>query len=599
MKRFFGRFFAAIGIFVTVLVLLPIGFAFFSKPKLPTIQPDSILVMNLSDSYSESPSGGGIRVYLEGPQPNFLNLLTSLDVASNDDRIKAIAIFIDDMSLGLAQLDELRQALTSFRKSGKKIYAYALSFGDLSSGLTKYFLASIADKIWLQPFSGLNITGLHIDQPFFGKLLDRYDVNRQVYARTIYKNAYSSFTDKSASDAQTEAMTHLLDQLFTYIASQTESARELRTDLLLDISQSSPMLSDEKTLELGLIDNIKYRDEFITEVLNLTETRIRDTKDMPQDNPQGLFNNPRLISINAYALQLKTPPKQALAKIAVIYGSGPIMPDNDGDSFLGRSMILSAANMEHQFDRALADKATKAIVFRIDSPGGSAVASETIRRLVRIAQDKNIPVFASLGNYAASGGYWIASPCDKIYASALTITGSIGALGGKVSFREFLENIDINVSSFSSGNNGSLWSPLSPYNETQEAFVSEVMDRLYARFIKIVAEGRKLSLDHVSEIAKGRVWTGIDAMKFGLIDELGGLTQTIAGVAQHIGITDLSKIDIVEYPKPQTIEDHLKLLLSGDFMVLSDGIQMAQRIYSDIKLMLSETIQAHTRLTIK
>ena len=236
--------------------------------------------------------------------------------------------------------------------------------------------------------------------------------------------------------------------------------------------------------------------------------------------------------------------------------------DKDGGGLLGQSYVMGADETRRSFEAALKDPQIKAIVFRIDSPGGSAVASETVRRLIYIAQEKGVPVVASLGNVAASGGYWFAAPCKKILAQNMTITGSIGTIGGKIVFREFLENFDVNISTMSVGDNGSLWSPLTSYTDDQRRHLDRTMDLLYARFIEVVSQGRKLSLEHVSEIAKGRVWTGTEAKEYGLIDQFGGLREAF-NVAKDLGKISGDIYEIAIYPKPKSLLESLQQTLSG------------------------------------
>ncbi len=607
MKRFFGKFFATIGILATLLIAVPLLVGWYLKSDSIEIPPQTFLTIDLSQPISDSPETDPWQSLFMPPQPNLLSLVRSIHHAKSDPKISGIVLDINHLSIGMAQLDEIRQALVAFRKSGKPIYAYSDSFGDLSPSLIKYFFASIADKIWSQPFSGLNLTGLHIDQPYFGKLLDHLDVKRQIYQRSAYKNAFSSLVNEKATQDETDAMEHLLSKIFTYVSMSIEASRELGEGMILNISKSVPMLSDEKAVELNLIDETRYKDEFLEMVLseshpenasqNIQDQRTtKQIKKLPSflshDQKETIFKNEQLVDLGTYALSLRSKnEKKPQQNIAVIYASGPITADDESRSFIDRSLQANSRRLERYFDMALSDPNTRAIVLRIDSPGGSAVASETIRRLVLIAKQRKIPVIASLGNYAASGGYWIASPCDKILASALTITGSIGAIGGKISIREALEHFDINVSSFQTGDNGSLWSPLSAYNEAQDGMINETLDRLYARFVTIVAEGRNLTLQHVSEIAKGRVWSGQDALQFGLIDQFGGILDAINMASQLAGATDANQMSVVEYPNAKTINDKFSDFLGGEISMFSSLIRHLQQIVMTYSILTSKDVQ--------
>jgi protease-4 len=285
-------------------------------------------------------------------------------------------------------------------------------------------------------------------------------------------------------------------------------------------------------------------------------------------------------------------------KIALIYGVGAIMQDDrEGGGLMGQSYIMGANETRRNFEEALNDPQVKAIVFRIDSPGGSSVASETVRRLIHIAQGKGVPVVASLGNVAASGGYWFAAPCKKVFAQNMTITGSIGTFGGKIVFRELLENFDINISTMAVGENGSLWSPLTVYSDDQQRHIDRTLDLLYARFIEIVAQGRSLSLEHVSEVAKGRAWTGGEAKTFGLVDEIGGLREAFAAAKDLGGIASKRPYEIVIYPRPKTVLENVQLALTGhsSFGVFWRNMTQALSHFkillsNDVKLMAPENV---------
>ena len=252
-------------------------------------------------------------------------------------------------------------------------------------------------------------------------------------------------------------------------------------------------------------------------------------------------------------------PLKTDSKIALIYGLGAIQ-EGGGDerNLLNDEFILSAEETRQAFDDALEDPKVKTILLRLDTPGGSAVASETVRRSVLQAQAKGVPVIVSVGNVSASGGYWIMSPANRIFADAMTITGSIGVIMGKMNFKKALENLDITIDHLSVGENGSLNSPLSAYTETQLDQLNRTLDLLYFRFKKIVSEGRKLDLDHVGEVAKGRVWSGIQAKKFGLIDQIGGIWDALTYIKQSLGLKPEEAITIQVFPAPKTTLQALK-----------------------------------------
>ncbi len=594
MKKFLMRFLATIGFITLLPIVALLGMKLFQS-KAPDLPPQIVLTLDVGENFPESPALKGLQQILTGPTTTFFDLLRALSAAELDPKVKGIVLRLNDPAIDLAQLEELRGALMTFRKSGKFVMVYADTFGDLSPGTKKYYLASCADQIWMQPFSSLNLTGIHVDQPFFGNVLKKLGVLPQISTRKEYKNAYASFTDAEASEANKEATTNLLQRLHDKLMADITAGRELSSTALQEVTRNNPMMSDKEAKTNHLIDRLGYIDEFKQAALD--KASVGDTAPSNSDKKDPK-KAPAFIPILYYSALVNEVLEPQEEKIALIYGVGAIMQDDkEGNGLMGQSYVMGADETRRSFEDALKDPQIKAIVFRIDSPGGSAVASETVRRLIHIAQDKGVPVVASLGNVAASGGYWFAAPCKKILAQNMTITGSIGTIGGKIVFREFLENFDVNISTMTVGENGSLWSSLTAYTEDQQRYIDLTMDLLYARFIEIVAQGRGLALEHVSEIAKGRVWTGTEAKTFGLVDEIGGLREAFAAAKELGGIDAKNPYEIVIYPRPKTVLESLQQALTGksSFGVFWRNMTKALSHFkvllsSDIKLMAPENV---------
>lgn len=588
------RFLATIGFITLLPIVALLGMKLFQS-KAPDLPPQIVLTLDVGENFPESPALKGLQQILTGPTTTFFDLLRALSAAELDPKVKGIVLRLNDPAIDLAQLEELRGALMTFRKSGKFVMVYADTFGDLSPGTKKYYLASCADQIWMQPFSSLNLTGIHVDQPFFGNVLKKLGVLPQISTRKEYKNAYASFTDAEASEANKEATTNLLQRLHDKLMADITAGRELSSTALQEVTRNNPMMSDKEAKTNHLIDRLGYIDEFKQAALDKASVGGTAPSNSDKKDPKKA---PAFIPIHYYSALVNEALEPQEEKIALIYGVGAIMQDDkEGNGLMGQSYIMGADETRRSFEDALKDPQIKAIVFRIDSPGGSAVASETVRRLIHIAQDKGVPVVASLGNVAASGGYWFAAPCKKILAQNMTITGSIGTIGGKIVFREFLENFDVNISTMTVGENGSLWSPLTAYTEDQQRYIDLTMDLLYARFIEIVAQGRGLALEHVSEIAKGRVWTGTEAKTFGLVDEIGGLREAFAAAKELGGIDAKNPYEIVIYPRPKTVLESLQQALTGksSFGVFWRNMTKALSHFkvllsSDIKLMALENV---------
>lgn len=530
MKKFIVRFLAFIGF----LALLPLFFiiAFEILPVKNLMMPESgILEINLDDEFPEVPSSPSLSFILGKKETTFLQLLQALDKARLDHRIKGIALRLNTPTLGLAQIDEMRTLLKQFQKNGKFVMAHATSFGDLTPNTKAYYLVGSADQLWMQPFSSLNLTGIHVDQPFLGKFLKELGIHAQIDTRKEYKNAFSFITDDHFTVAHQEATLHLLSTIYDSLLAGISEDRELPRELLREITKMTPLGVDVEAKEKGLVDVLGYVDEF-------KEAALR------RAGPKSSF-----ISLDAYRAALQEKQKTSEEKIAVIYGVGAVTQEAHPSYLLGGMPIISAEEIRQAFEDALQNPKIKAIVLRVDSPGGSAIASETIRHMVLVAQQKNVPVIASIGNVAASGGYWFIAPCKKILASPLSITGSIGVVMGKLVFKEFLQKWGINVDHISVGENGSLWSPLSPYTTTQQISINRFLDVIYLRFKEIVSEGRNLPFDHINEISKGRVWTGVDAKRLGLIDRFGSFQDAIEVAKSMAGIAKENPIELIIYPE--------------------------------------------------
>ncbi|NCP61764.1 MAG: signal peptide peptidase SppA [Alphaproteobacteria bacterium] len=582
------RFLATVGFITLLPLIILLGMKLFQAKTMPDLPTQTVLTLDLGENFPESPALKGLQQILTGPTTTFFELLRALSAAELDPKVKGIVLRLNDPALGLAQLEELREALMTFRKNGKFVMVYADTFGDLSPGTKKYYLASCADQIWMQPFSSLNLTGTQVDQPFFGSVLKKLGVLPQISTRKEYKNAYASLTDSKASDANKEATTNLLQRLHDKLMADITEGRELSATALQEVTRDNPMMSDQEAKTNHFIDRLGYIDEFKQAALD--KASAEGTAQSNADK-KDLKKAPAFVSIHYYSALVNEALAPQEEKIALIYGVGAVLQDDkEGGGLMGQSYIMGADETRRSFEEALKNPQIKAVVFRIDSPGGSAVASETVRRLIHIAQDQGVPVVASLGNVAASGGYWFAAPCKKILAKNMTITGSIGTIGGKVVFRELLENFDVNISTMAVGENGSLWSPLTAYTDDQQRHIDRTMDLLYARFIEIVAQGRGLSLDHVGEIAKGRVWTGEEAKTFGLVDEIGGLREAFAAAKELGGIAAKNPYEIVVYPRPKTVLENLQQALLGksSFSVVWKNIT---QLFAHFKLLLSGDIK--------
>ena len=587
MKKFFGRFLAVIGALALLpILLLVVGSFFFSKvDKEVNINPKTVLVVDLSKEYPEEPPRGVMSFIHRVGGTSFYELISSVEEAATDNRIKGIVLLVSEVEMGLAQLEELRNAIKEFKSKGKFVLAYASSFGDLTPGTKKLYIASSADEVWMQPFSTVNITGLHVNQPFFGAVLKDWGVKPQITTRKQYKNAYASLTDERASAANIEATTNLMQKLYGKIISSMASDLKIDDGVIQKITLENPMMSDQEAKAAKVIHRIGYIDQ-------VRESALARAGSLATSwNPT---EHNAILSIDEYFRAIRrddNSSKKSLKKIAIIYGVGMVMQNgDDSDGLLGNDNVMSAERVRDDFEEVFKDRDVKAVVFRIDSPGGSAVASETMRRQLLLAKEKSLPVVASIGNVAASGGYWCIAPATKILASELSITGSIGTIGGKIAFKGLLENFGVNVDSMSVGENGSLWSPLTEYSAIQQGFLDKTMDQLYERFVDIVATGRNLDSARVEDVAKGRVWTGAEAKQFNLVDKIGGFKAAIAEAKKLAGVAEGEEVEIVIYPAKKSVFAFLKDSLSGKPAIFS-MLKEIKSIYLTTKIALGNEIK--------
>jgi protease-4 len=574
MRKFFGRFFAFIGVLVCIPLFIGILMAIFHMHWSPSVPKQGVIALDLSKPYSEGSSNNPFQSFLGNESLSFLDLLKALEEAAYDERIKGIVLNVDEVTMGLAQMEELREALQLFRDQGKFIYAYANTFGDLSSATKAYYIASSADQIWMQPYSSVNLTGLYVAQPFLRKFLTNFGVVPQIETRKEYKNAFSFLTDDKFSDASREATTGILTEVYKTLIETIAADRELKIEMVYALTKNEPMMSDSRAKEIGLIDHLGYVDQFKDATLQLAG------------------ENAEFVSVeNYYEGATSWENTRGDSHIAVIKCVGAIeQHEFSQESFLSDSFIVGAEETRAHFEEALKDPKTKAIILRIDSPGGSAVASETIRRSILLAQSKRVPVIASLSNTAASGGYWFAVPCKKIVSNAMTLTGSIGTIAGKIVFKGALNKYDVFVDSIAVGENGSLWSMYAEYTPEQKKFLDQTLDTLYSRFIQIVAEGRKLPLDHIKEIAKGRVWTGRQAHAFGLVDVIGGFYDALDLAKEQAGIPERDEVAVIFYPLHESTLERLKQSFTHHGWILGTWRQLTSLLQS-IRLILSQKVQ--------
>lgn len=532
-----------------------------------TLPEQMVLHLPIETDYPE------YKEFAYGPKvPTMREVTAALATAQDDDRVKAVVATLRGGALNMAHLYELRQAVQEFRASGKPAYFYVTSFAEQGQGIGSYYLAAAFDEIWMQPVGALSIPGMKAEVPYARGLLEKVGVVPDIFARKEYKNVFESFTAESMSEPSREMMTAIIGDIAYQLRSDIAADREIATTTLQELVDRGLIL-DREALEAGLVDVLDYSDTLI-ERIRSDITGKPDSKSLKfVDINSYVRHHPSITNVkgNNPPFPVVTKDKEnkktvetAAPKIALIYAVGAIVPhmtraDMPG-VFMGGQNI-SATDMSRTFNEAIDDKNVKVIVLRLDSPGGSPSASETLRAKILRAQAKGKKVVISMGETAASGGYWMAAPADYIFATPLTLTGSIGVAGGKFVLAGLWEKVGVNWDSVEWGANAGLLSANEPYNEAQRARYAAMMDNVYDSFIARVAEGRKMDPVQAELLARGRVWTGRQARQKGLVDEIGSLDDALDYAARLAGAEDRHGVQMEILPKPETAWERLARFL--------------------------------------
>lgn len=439
-------------------------------------------------------------------------LIDALHAAAADSLVSAVALNLGTTKIGIATAQDVRGAIAAVVASGKPVYAYAASFGAMSPGTVDYYLASAATEIWMAPSGDLNLLGMMLESPFIGNALDELEVDVQLAQREEYKAAVETFTRAGYSGPARESLQRLVDSLRETVAAGISADRGLPLAAIEDAIDAPPF-SAEAAQTAALIDRIGYTDEFFTAL----EERHPDDE---------------LASIQTYmdAIDSAGDPQ---ANVAYIQAIGPVV-DQAGDPF--DTSVIAPDNVGLALASALEDPAIDAVILRIDSPGGSYTASDAIWRDVIRLREAGKPVVASMGNVAASGGYYIAMGADRIVAQPTTITGSIGVFAGKFVIDAATRNFGITWDRVAAGTNAGMFSWTDGYTPAQWASLNTTLDRIYQDFVRKAAAGRRMGYDVLEAFARGRVWTGADALDHGLIDALGGPAEALAEVRSLLNL---------------------------------------------------------------
>lgn len=526
--------------FIFFFFILIIGAVAGSDDGKPDLKKNSVIELDLSEislDYNGTFEANPFQALFEkGQKASVTEVIDAIESAKNDDNIQGISILKNNSSLGLAQSKAIRNKLDEFKKSGKFIFAYSdvLSQKD-------YYLNSVADQIFLNPVGELDFKGLATEIIYLKELQEKSGVKFEVIRHGKYKSAVEPFLAQEMSPENREQISILLQSIWNTITTDISKSRNIDIITLNQIADSLGARTPQLALQKKLIDKIGYEDEYHDEIRK--KLKVKKDED---------YN---AISISDYASRAESPLTNFTANhtIAVIYAQGEIQSGE------GNVNIIGEGSINRSLQEARKNKDIKAIVLRVDSPGGNALTSELIWREIELTK-KVKPVVVSMGNYAASGGYYISCNSDYIFAEPNTITGSIGVFGMLPNLNELGKNIGINAEQVKTNANASDYSVFKPLDENFRAVVLESIEDVYGTFLKRVADGRKMTIEQVNAIAQGRVWTGTDALQNGLIDKLGGLDDAIAHAATLAKIKDYR---IENYPEYETNFEDLITNISG------------------------------------
>ncbi len=534
IRRFIGRFLAVVGFLSLLLVAAVAALVWWGMGQLErrtaVAVPETVVVVaDWRGGVPEKSRGfSGLPGLPFDATPALPDVLLALDRAAGDPRVRALVVRMDGEGLGLAKAQELHAAVRRFGAANKPTFVYADSLGELQGGMVGSYLAAAFDHVQLQPLGTLGLTGLSAEQPYFGRLLDELDVGRQVVQREAYKTVLESFERSEPSPEQRATLQRLLDGLFDQLVDGIAAGRGLEPVAVRQAVDRGPLLGEE-ALALGLIDAIGHEPELWQRVRERAGTDAR-------------------IMLQRYVRAAPPDEVTPAATVGFVHAVGPIRRGSE-ERFGGR-LEIAGDSLAAAIDAAR-EARVDALLVRVSSPGGSAVASETVAGALRRAKVAGIPVIVSMGDVAASGGYWIAMDADRLLAAPMTLTGSIGVVAGKPALGELLERMGVDVAIERRGANAGFGSLVEPWDERALARLETLLDDVYESFVDGVAAGRGMAPERVRAVAGGQVWTGSEAATHGLVDQLGGFLEALDAAKVAAGVTVDDVVTLQPFPRPR------------------------------------------------
>ena len=562
LRNTLSSFLAMIFLFVLVIVFI---FYLIPKEEVVFVKDNSVLKIEFKDPVldrtSENPFSDIdlLNSSTEG-SVEFKDILDNIEKAKNDDKIKGIYLNFSSVNAGFSQIEEIRNKLFDFKESGKFIYSYADSYSQ-----SAYYLASVSDKIALNPEGIIELKGLSAEIMFYKGLMDKLGIDAQIIRHGKFKGAVEPFMYNQMSNENREQIEKLLNSISDYMIDGIATEREgVTSEEIHKMINNMYLSSARKCLESGIIDKIAYQDQILSDLEDKSEHEITLTDYMKVKNPKTSVSD---------------------NKIAIIYATGEINTGKGSYNTIGSETTVEAIR------EASEDENVKAIVLRVNSPGGSALASEIIWREINLAKQKK-KIVVSMGDYAASGGYYIACNADKIFANNSTLTGSIGVFGIVPNTKNFLnEKLGVYIETVKTHKHSDIANGYRKLSDDELNVIQNSVEDIYETFITHVSEGRGIPVRKVDEIGQGRVWSGTDALSIGLIDEIGGLEDAIASAADLSALEDYRIITLPK--KTDMFEEFIESFSAKQNIVLPDFLGISEKMINQLEFLNSkEKIQA-------
>lgn len=501
-----------------------------------------VLELDLRSMPPETSGFDPLAIITGGSRPVALrDMVAAIHRAAEDPRVAGLIARVQLGASPSAAVQELREAIVEFTAAKP-----SLAWAETYPGTLSYYLASAFGEVWMQPAGSLGLIGFASNATFLRDAFDKAGIEAQFVARGEYKSAVNRFTEHGFTEAHREAVTRMLESLQEQVWEAVARSRKLDTGVLDVLADRAPLLRED-AVSSGLVDRIGFRDEAYDRIAELV-----GVQDVSEENAPPRLYLSRYAGAARPRLSPPAPPvpgRRPKPKVAVVNIDGTIVDGRGGPQFLPfGSSTVGSDTIAPALREAAADESVSAIVLRVNSPGGSVTASETLWREVKRARKLGKPVVASMGAVAASGGYYIAVAADAIVASPATITGSIGVITGKLVIRDLLERLGVGLDSVRTNANADAWSIEAPFTPEQRAHREAEADLVYADFLERVADGRNMTTEAVDRVARGRVWTGADARERGLVDELGGFRTALRRAKILAGLDEDTDVRLVTYP---------------------------------------------------